>query len=54
MIVDKAILNFKNYLMVGRSKLNHDYYNFYLERNKKHFNQVNIDEIDKNTILEIF
>jgi hypothetical protein len=39
--------------MVGRSKATYDYYQFYLERIKKHLNRVNIDEIDKNTILEL-
>jgi integrase/recombinase XerD len=53
MLLDKAIANFNNFLMVGRSKATYDYYQFYLERIKKHFDRVNIDEIDKNTILEL-
>ena len=53
MLLDKAIANFNNFLMVGRSKAAYDYYQFYLERIKKYFNRVNIDEIDKNTILEL-
>jgi hypothetical protein len=46
MLLDKAIANFNNFLMVGRSKATYDYYQFYLERIKKHFNRVNIDEIE--------
>jgi hypothetical protein len=53
MLLDKAIANFNNFLMVGRSQATYDYYQFYLERIKKHFNRINIGEIDKNTILEL-
>lgn len=53
MLLDKAIANFNNFLMVGRSKATYDYYQFYLERIKKHFDQLDIDQIDKSTILEL-
>ena len=47
MLLDKAIANFNNFLMVGRSKATYDYYQFYLERIKKHFKKVNIDVISR-------